>query len=91
MHINNSPPPSVAPAPRTEAANPAGRVSDQKVDSRAGSGSDQVQMSGLATQLSGGALPARLAQLQSAIDAGTYNVSPHDIARSMMNQMLQKG
>jgi len=49
-------------------------------------GQDQVQISSLASQLS--ADPSKLSQLQAAYDAGTYNVSPSQIANSILNDAL---
>lgn len=49
--------------------------------------SDSVQLSSLASQLA--ADPSRLAQLQAAYQAGTYNISPSQIANSMINDALQ--
>ncbi len=51
----------------------------------AGSG-DQVRISDLAAQLS--ADPSRLAQLHAAVRSGTYNVSPSQIANSMITDAL---
>jgi anti-sigma28 factor (negative regulator of flagellin synthesis) len=47
------------------------------------SGQDSVQISSLASQLS--ADPSKLSQLQAAYEAGTYNVSPAQIANSILN------
>lgn len=48
-----------------------------------GSGGDSVQLSSLASQLA--ADPSRIAELQAAYQAGTYNVSPSQIANSILN------
>jgi hypothetical protein len=48
---------------------------------------DQVRISTLAAQLAPD--PARLAQLQAAHDAGTYHISPSQIARSIINAHLK--
>jgi anti-sigma28 factor (negative regulator of flagellin synthesis) len=47
---------------------------------------DQVQISSLALQLAGD--PTKLSQLQAACEAGTYNVSPSQIASSMINDVM---
>ncbi len=47
---------------------------------------DSVQISSLASQLS--ADPSKLGQLQAAYEAGTYNVSPSQIANSILNDAL---
>jgi anti-sigma28 factor (negative regulator of flagellin synthesis) len=53
-------------------------------------GQDQVQISSLASQLSSD--PSKLSQLQASYEAGTYNVSPAQIANSILNDaMLQSG
>ncbi len=49
-------------------------------------GQDSVQISTSASHLS--ADPSRLSQLQAAYDAGTYNVSPSQIANSILNALL---
>jgi anti-sigma28 factor (negative regulator of flagellin synthesis) len=54
------------------------------------SGGDRVQISDLAAQLSAQASttdPSRLAQLQAAFQAGTYNVSPDQIAASIIGEL----
>jgi anti-sigma28 factor (negative regulator of flagellin synthesis) len=58
-----------------------------KSNPRPGSGQDQVQISSLASQLS--ADPSKLSQLQAAYDAGTYNVSPSQIANSILNDAFR--
>jgi anti-sigma28 factor (negative regulator of flagellin synthesis) len=50
-------------------------------------GQDSVQISSLASQLS--ADPSKLSQLQAAYESGTYNVSPTQIANSLLNDALQ--
>jgi anti-sigma28 factor (negative regulator of flagellin synthesis) len=47
---------------------------------------DHVQISSLASQLS--ADPSKLSQLAAAYEAGTYNVSPSQIANSILNDAL---
>jgi anti-sigma28 factor (negative regulator of flagellin synthesis) len=49
-------------------------------------GQDSVQISSLASQLA--ADPSKLSQLQAAYEAGTYNVSPSQIANSILNDAL---
>jgi anti-sigma28 factor (negative regulator of flagellin synthesis) len=48
---------------------------------------DVVQISSLASQLA--ADPSKLSQLQAAFENGTYNVSPSQIANSILNDALQ--
>ena len=60
--------------------------SGAKPNPRPGCGQDQVQISSLATQLS--ADPSKLSQLQAAYENGTYNVSPSQIANSILNDAL---
>jgi anti-sigma28 factor (negative regulator of flagellin synthesis) len=54
-----------------------------KSNPRQSGGQDQVQISSLASQLA--ADPSKLSQLQAAFEAGTYNVSPSQIANSILN------
>jgi anti-sigma28 factor (negative regulator of flagellin synthesis) len=59
----------------------------QKTPARqTGAGQDQVQISSLASQLAGD--PSKLSQLQAAFEAGTYSVSPSQIANSLLNDAL---
>jgi len=58
-----------------------------KSNPRQSGGQDSVQISSLASQLS--ADPSKLSQLQAAYEAGTYNVSPAQIANSLLNDALQ--
>jgi anti-sigma28 factor (negative regulator of flagellin synthesis) len=51
-------------------------------------GQDQVQISSLASQLSSD--PSKLSQLQASYEAGTYNVSPAQIANSILNDAMLK-
>jgi anti-sigma28 factor (negative regulator of flagellin synthesis) len=53
-----------------------------------GQGQDQVQISSLASQLSSD--PSKLSQLQASYEAGTYNVSPAQIANSILNDAMLK-
>ena len=57
-----------------------------KSNARQSGPQDQVQISSLAQQLS--ADPSKLSQLQAAYEAGTYNVSPSQIANSLLNYTL---
>jgi anti-sigma28 factor (negative regulator of flagellin synthesis) len=57
-----------------------------KSNPRQSGGQDSVQISSLASQLS--ADPSKLSQLQAAYEAGTYNVSPAQIANSLLNDAL---
>jgi flagellar biosynthesis anti-sigma factor FlgM len=59
-------------------------------------GGDQVQLSGVASQLSAFQLsgqawssdPSKLARLQAAYNSGTYNVPPSQIANSIIGDAL---
>lgn len=51
------------------------------------SGGDSVQLSTFATLLATD--PAKLAQLQAAYRSGTYNVSPSQIASSLINDAFE--
>jgi anti-sigma28 factor (negative regulator of flagellin synthesis) len=64
------------------------REQTAKSNPRQSGGQDQVQISSLASQLS--ADPSKLSQLQAAYEAGTYNVSPSQIANSILNDALLK-
>lgn len=57
-----------------------------KLNPRHAVGQDQVQISSLASQLS--ADPSKLSQSQAAYDQGTYNVSPSQIANSLINDAM---
>jgi anti-sigma28 factor (negative regulator of flagellin synthesis) len=57
-----------------------------KSNPRQSGGQDSVEISSLASQLS--ADPSKLSQLQAAYEAGTYNVSPAQIANSILNDAL---
>jgi anti-sigma28 factor (negative regulator of flagellin synthesis) len=56
-----------------------------KSNSRQGA-QDSVQISSSASHLSSD--PSKLSQLQAAYDAGTYNVSPSQIANSILNALI---
>ena len=49
-------------------------------------GGDQVQISSLATQMAND--PSKLSQLEASYEAGTYNVSPAQIANSILNDAM---
>jgi anti-sigma28 factor (negative regulator of flagellin synthesis) len=53
---------------------------------QASQGLDQVEISSLASQLSSD--PSKLSQLQASFEAGTYNVSPSQIANSILNDAM---
>jgi anti-sigma28 factor (negative regulator of flagellin synthesis) len=57
-----------------------------KTNPRQTGAQDQVQISSRATQLS--ADPSKLSQLQAAYEAGTYSVSPSQIANSILNESM---
>jgi anti-sigma28 factor (negative regulator of flagellin synthesis) len=57
-----------------------------KSNQRQASVQDEVQISSLTLQVAGD--PPKLSQLQSAYDAGTYNVSPSQIASSTINDAM---
>ena len=96
MRINGNAASPVTPANAANAANPAqapGGASPNGRSSKVASGplravEDQVHISNLAAQLA--ANPAKLAQLQAAHEAGTYLVSPSQIANSIINAHLVK-
>jgi anti-sigma28 factor (negative regulator of flagellin synthesis) len=60
---------------------PAGRLGE---DQQRGGRSDEIQLSGLAQQLTGSD-SSRVNQLEAAVAAGTYNVPPGEIARSLIS------
>jgi len=49
-------------------------------------GQDQAQISSLASQLASD--PSKLSQLQASYEAGTYNVSPSQIANGILNDAM---
>lgn len=61
-------------------------VSQPKSNQLQSGGQDSVQISSLTSHLS--ANPSKLSQLQAAYDAGTYNISPSQIANSILNALL---
>jgi anti-sigma28 factor (negative regulator of flagellin synthesis) len=56
------------------------------VKNRSASSGDSIELSSVAAQLS--ADPSRLEELQAAYQSGTYNVSPSQIANSIINDAL---
>jgi len=91
MRINANPVPLANAADPTKAlgtASPNGTSSKFR-QGQTGAGADQVQISNLAAQLA--ADPSKLAQLQAAFAAGTYRVSPSQVANSIINAHLVKG
>ena len=58
-----------------------------KTCARPGGGQDQVQISSLASQLASD--PLKISQLQASYEAGTYNVSPAQIANSILNDAMR--
>jgi len=58
-----------------------------KPNAQPNAGQDQVQISGLASQLASD--PSKLSQLQAAYENGTYSVSPSQIANTLLDSMLQ--
>jgi flagellar biosynthesis anti-sigma factor FlgM len=76
---------SLQPAAPLNPESPKGRGLQHQ-----GADGDQVQISDLATQLSAQAAnidPSRLAQLKAAFQAGSYNVSPDQIAASIIDEL----
>jgi anti-sigma28 factor (negative regulator of flagellin synthesis) len=59
-----------------------------KGGSHESNGEDQVHISSLASQRASSD-PSKLSQLQAAYQANTYNVSPSQIANSILNDALQ--
>jgi flagellar biosynthesis anti-sigma factor FlgM len=78
----------------TQSLQPAAATNPEAVKGKglhqlAGDG-DQVQISDLASQLASQASaadPERLARLQAAFEAGSYNVSPDQIAGSIIHEI----
>jgi flagellar biosynthesis anti-sigma factor FlgM len=64
---------------------PVGAATTGKTGSSSRKSGDQVQISDMATLLSTD--PQKLAQLTAAIQNGTYNVSPSQIAASIVNEL----
>jgi anti-sigma28 factor (negative regulator of flagellin synthesis) len=63
-----------------------GQTPSKAASRQASQGQDQVQISSLASQLSSD--PSKLSQLQASYEAGTYNVSPSQIANSILNDAM---
>jgi anti-sigma28 factor (negative regulator of flagellin synthesis) len=80
MQISNN----LQPNSITSELGPGPQVS--KSDPLQSSGDDQVQISSLGSQLAGD--PSKLNQLQAAYEAGTYKVSPSQMANSILNDAL---
>jgi flagellar biosynthesis anti-sigma factor FlgM len=85
--LNLNPSPQATQAAQSNQA--SGKTRHGHLDSNDGSG-DRVQLSGLISHLAmqAGSDDARVAELQAAHEAGTYEVSPRQIAASMLNYML---
>jgi anti-sigma28 factor (negative regulator of flagellin synthesis) len=63
-----------------------GQTPTKTASRQASQGQDQVEISSLASQLSSD--PSKLSQLQASFEAGTYNVSPSQIANSILNDAM---
>jgi anti-sigma28 factor (negative regulator of flagellin synthesis) len=63
-----------------------GQAATKAGSRQASQGQDQVEISSLASQLSSD--PSKLSQLQASFEAGTYNVSPSQIANSILNDAM---
>ena len=63
-----------------------GQTAKKTGSRQASQGQDQVRISSLASQLSSD--PSKLSQLQASFEAGTYNVSPSQIANSILNDAM---
>jgi anti-sigma28 factor (negative regulator of flagellin synthesis) len=63
-----------------------GQTASKPCSRQTSQGQDQVQISSLASQLSSD--PSKLSQLQASFEAGTYNVSPSQIANSILNDAM---
>jgi anti-sigma28 factor (negative regulator of flagellin synthesis) len=64
-----------------------GQTASKSSSRQTSQGQDQVQISSLASQLSSD--PSKLSQLQASYEAGTYNVSPAQIANSILNYAMR--
>jgi anti-sigma28 factor (negative regulator of flagellin synthesis) len=85
MQVNNNSLNLSAAIGQTSAVVP-NKVSGAK-NGQSSSGGDSVQLSGLASLLATD--PTKLAQLQAAYQSGTYNVSPSQIASSLINDAFE--
>lgn len=83
MKIDNSAPQAILPSPIGATPSSSGKT---QLSGQRQSGSDQVQISDMASLLSSD--PQKLAQLTAAVQNGTYNISPSQIANSMINEMM---
>jgi anti-sigma28 factor (negative regulator of flagellin synthesis) len=63
-----------------------GQTPSKSPSRQAGQAQDQVQISSLASQLASD--PSKLSQLQASFEAGAYNVSPSQIANSILNDAM---
>jgi anti-sigma28 factor (negative regulator of flagellin synthesis) len=66
----------------------SGQCASKTAARQSSQGEDQVQISSLASQLSSD--PSKMSQLQASYEAGTYNVSPAQIANSILNDAMLK-
>jgi flagellar biosynthesis anti-sigma factor FlgM len=82
--LNLNPSPQAAQA--AQASQASGKTRHCQIDSNDGSG-DSVQLSPFAQAY--GSDPARIDQLKAAHEAGTYDVSPRQIAASMLNYITE--
>jgi flagellar biosynthesis anti-sigma factor FlgM len=84
--LNLNPSLQAAQASRAQAS---GKARHGHLDSN-GSSADSVQLSDLASQLTALASSSddtRVSQLKASYEAGTYNVTPHQIAAGMLDYM----
>ncbi len=84
MRIDSNPLSLAQAVSQTQATDQAG--SKTRTGGRT-NGGDQVEISSMASQLS--TSPSRLAELQAAVRSGTYNISPSQLANSMINFALE--
>jgi anti-sigma28 factor (negative regulator of flagellin synthesis) len=90
INVNAAIPPNPAdPTQGLGNASASGQTTQAAKQGFRNAGSDQVRISDLAAQLASD--PGKLAQLQAAYSAGTYQVSPSQIANSIVNAHLVKG
>jgi anti-sigma28 factor (negative regulator of flagellin synthesis) len=82
MKIDNNTLQAISPSPIGTTALTGGKTQSGARQS----GGDKVQISDMAALLS--ADPQKLAQLTAAVQNGTYNISPSQIANSMINEMM---
>ena len=84
MKIDNSALQAILPSPIGATPSSSGKT---QLSGQRQSGSDQVQISDMASLLSSD--PQKLAQLTAAVQNGTYpDISPSQIANSMINEMM---